>query len=347
MRISCRHGRPFVAGTMSVAMLLVEIALPPAAQGAVTSPGVVVSNPNVLPPPGDQFGWVDHPCTDQVRFEANWLLPTGETFIGTAVLANSMMVSEFGTPVMRTEGSDVITTFDATLDATVTTLFGEVQSHPLHVLLPGEMSVRLVGKAGKVTGAFLVVVEDMTFSSNAFLVRLDPTRTSRGVIAVTALAGGQYAIECGVDVYSMFSANPGADPPQWLPLCPDSYAPTHYELLAAACPTAGTLFAEFSYSPATPANSKEVAFTDESTGGATSWTWTFGDGTGSSERNPSHVYAAPGFYPVRLVVTNGAAASSKSSAIRIGPLWGHGGPRPRRALHGVPLTGTPHPVPRP
>jgi PKD repeat protein len=32
--------------------------------------------------------------------------------------------------------------------------------------------------------------------------------------------------------------------------------------------------------------------------------WTFGDGAGSSDRNPSHEYAAPGRYEVRLVVTD-------------------------------------------
>jgi PKD repeat protein len=141
----------------------------------------------------------------------------------------------------------------------------------------------------------------------------------------------------------MFSLTAG-DPPQSFPYCPDSNAPTHYELLAASCPGAGALLAAFSATPARPANARPVAFTDQSTGGATAWAWTFGDGTGSSERNPSHTYASPGVYPVRLLVTGAGAASSASSSLRIGPLWGHGGPGPRRALHGVPVTGTPHPA---
>ena len=304
---------------------------------AAVKPGVVVTNPNLLPPPGDQFGWVDHPCTDQVRFDANWVFPGGQTFNGTAVIAHSMIVSELGTPAMRTEGNDVITTFAATLDARITALFDVAQASPLRKLLQGEMSVRLIGKAGKVTGVFLVIVEAMTFQDNTFLVRLDPGRISRGVIAVTDLGGGQYTVECGVDAYSMLSVNPGLNPPQWTSLVPDVNAPTHYELLPAACPAAGSLLAELSYAPAAPTAGIPVAFTDQSTGGATSWTWTFGDGTGSSEHNPTHVYAAPGFYPVRLVVGKTGAAASKSTAVRVGPLWGHGGPRPRRHLHGVPV----------
>jgi hypothetical protein len=307
--------------------------------------GVIVSNPTVLPPPGPQFGWVDRPCATEVRYQADWLLPNGGRFTGTILVANSMVVSDLGAPRMQTDGSDVVTTFSANLDATVTTLEGQVLAHPMVVELPGEMTVRLVGKVGKTTGTFLVTVEALTFSNESFLVKLDPGRRSTGAITVTALGGGSYAVECGVDVYSMFSLSIG-DPPQWFPLCPDGNAPTHYELLAASCPPQNALSAAFAVAPAAPANSKAVTFTDLSTGGATSWTWSFGDGTGSSERNPSHVFAAPGIYPVRLLVQNAGAASSRSCCVRVGPLWGHGGPHPRRALHGTPAAlPAPRPVP--
>ncbi len=39
------------------------------------------------------------------------------------------------------------------------------------------------------------------------------------------------------------------------------------------------------------------------------WSWDFGDGTGSSLQNPSHQYAAAGNYPVRLVVTSANGCS--------------------------------------
>jgi PKD repeat protein len=43
-----------------------------------------------------------------------------------------------------------------------------------------------------------------------------------------------------------------------------------------------------------------VAFEDRSQGEVTSWSWDFGDGQGSSERNPAHVYSAPGEFAVTL-----------------------------------------------
>lgn len=46
------------------------------------------------------------------------------------------------------------------------------------------------------------------------------------------------------------------------------------------------------------------AFTNFSVG-ATSWSWDFGDGTASADKNPVHVFSSPGSYLVKLTVTNG------------------------------------------
>lgn len=45
----------------------------------------------------------------------------------------------------------------------------------------------------------------------------------------------------------------------------------------------------------------EIEFTDASYD-AIAWEWDFGDGTGSSEQSPTHVYFAQGEYPVKLLV---------------------------------------------
>jgi hypothetical protein len=307
----------------------------------IAHPGITVNNPTVLPPAGNIFGWVDSPCATQVRFDADWSLPGGQHYTGIIAEADSMIVSDIGTPALRTEGSDVLSTFGATLRARITTMDGQPLAHPAIVSIPGQMTVRLVGKAGRTTGVFLIVLEDMTFSDNSFLVKLDASRRSGGAITVTDIGGGLYSVECGVDVFSMFSLNPGANPPQWFPLCHDLEAPTHYELLAASCPAGTALAAGLSYLPSAPANGRAVAFTDHSTGGPIAWSWSFGDGASSNQQHPTHVFAAPGTYPVRLLVQSASAASSQSVAVRVGPLWGHGGPGPRRALHGVPVP-TPH-----
>ncbi len=56
-----------------------------------------------------------------------------------------------------------------------------------------------------------------------------------------------------------------------------------------------------------------VQFTDESMGTVTSWLWDFGDGTTSTEQNPSHIYTTAGYYTVSLTVSN--AAGSNTSAM--------------------------------
>jgi len=53
-----------------------------------------------------------------------------------------------------------------------------------------------------------------------------------------------------------------------------------------------------------------VNFTDASTGSPTSWLWDFGDGTSSTEQNPTHTYTAIGSYNVTLIARNACGSSS-------------------------------------
>jgi len=65
-----------------------------------------------------------------------------------------------------------------------------------------------------------------------------------------------------------------------------------------------------------------VAFTDMSTVGANSWSWTFGDGQTSSAQNPSISYGAPGTYNVSLTAQNttSGCSSTFNGTITINPL---------------------------
>jgi PKD repeat protein len=55
----------------------------------------------------------------------------------------------------------------------------------------------------------------------------------------------------------------------------------------------------------------QFTFTDQTTiaSGTLSYAWDFGDGSGSTVKNPSHTYASPGNYDVKLVVKSGAGCA--------------------------------------
>ncbi len=63
-------------------------------------------------------------------------------------------------------------------------------------------------------------------------------------------------------------------------------------------------------------NSLFVSFTDQSapsTGSSiTSWLWSFGDSTISTQQNPTHTYAQPGTYTVCLTITDGVSCNHTS-----------------------------------
>lgn len=61
----------------------------------------------------------------------------------------------------------------------------------------------------------------------------------------------------------------------------------------------------------------QVNFVDKSTGNPTSWNWTFGDGTSSTQRNPIHTYPAAGTYTVTLTASNAGGSNSTSHTVTI------------------------------
>lgn len=68
-----------------------------------------------------------------------------------------------------------------------------------------------------------------------------------------------------------------------------------------------------------------VEFTDLSSGVPTSWYWDFGDGTNSTDQNPTHTYAS-GIYTVNLTVANTGGNSTKVAKNYITALQGSTGP---------------------
>ena len=60
-----------------------------------------------------------------------------------------------------------------------------------------------------------------------------------------------------------------------------------------------------------------VQFTDASSGSPLYWHWDFGDGTTSTEQNPSHAYTAPGTYIVTLTVADLVGSDARTYYITV------------------------------
>jgi PKD repeat protein len=92
---------------------------------------------------------------------------------------------------------------------------------------------------------------------------------------------------------------------------------TGYINVTAAPPPAP--IAAFIGTPLIVSAGSVVQFTDQSLNSPTSWSWTFGDGNGNTQQNPSHVYSAIGNYTVNLTATNsqGSNTLSKTNYIQV------------------------------
>ena len=59
---------------------------------------------------------------------------------------------------------------------------------------------------------------------------------------------------------------------------------------------------------------ESVQFTDQSTGVPTGWSWDFGDGTISTQQNPTHTYYSAGVYNVSLTANNSSSSDTESKS---------------------------------
>jgi PKD repeat protein len=76
------------------------------------------------------------------------------------------------------------------------------------------------------------------------------------------------------------------------------------------CPTPNT---NFNYTT----NNLAVTFNDNSTGGATSYTWDYGDGNSGSGANTNHTYSSPGTYTVCLITQNSCGFDTACSTVNV------------------------------
>lgn len=79
----------------------------------------------------------------------------------------------------------------------------------------------------------------------------------------------------------------------------------------------GPLVANYTFTPAQPTVSDTIQFTDSSTGAPQAWSWDFGDGTFSTQQNPSKKYSQTGNYTVLLTVSRDGASNTVSRTVPV------------------------------
>jgi PKD repeat protein len=92
---------------------------------------------------------------------------------------------------------------------------------------------------------------------------------------------------------------------------------SHGISIATVAPAQPPVVATFAFSPNAPTTGQSIAFTDQSTGTPIFWQWNFGDGTTSTQQNPTHAYATPGDYTVTMIVANSTSTSSATRAVNV------------------------------
>ncbi|QDV05206.1 Protease 1 precursor [Planctomycetes bacterium Poly30] len=104
---------------------------------------------------------------------------------------------------------------------------------------------------------------------------------------------------------ALFSSREGSVPPELIVTLGAPMAPT----------------VAFSANAVTGTSPMSVNFTDESTGGAVVWNWSFGDGGTSVAQNPMHTYMAPGTYSVTLTAISegGTGSLTRTDLITVAP----------------------------
>jgi PKD repeat protein len=85
--------------------------------------------------------------------------------------------------------------------------------------------------------------------------------------------------------------------------------------VSVSIPATPPVSAAFAFAPVSVTVGSSVAFNDQSSGAPTSWLWSFGDGSSSTQQNPSHVFAAAGAYTVTLTASNGSSSAAASRQV--------------------------------
>ena len=147
----------------------------------------------------------------------------------------------------------------------------------------------------------------------------DPTNITFYIDGVQSLqcATPQHYLTCGLDLRLEYALGGG-----W-PLT-NVVANSHYDIDWVRVWRLPGPKAAFNGTPTNGTAPLAVAFSDESTGFITNWSWGFGDGTSTNLASPSgvtHTYAAAGSYTVELMASGpgGTSTSTRSNYLSVTP----------------------------
>ncbi|MCB9230265.1 MAG: right-handed parallel beta-helix repeat-containing protein [Bacteroidia bacterium] len=172
-------------------------------------------------------------------------------------------------------------------------------------------------------GIYIVEVTNPTSGCKGY----DTLVVTGSSLVVNLGPGGQI---CANQPYTLDAGNPGnsyawstgATTQTVVVTQPGSYSVTVTDNIGCSATssvtlTAGSAITSDWNAPASKPLFQPVSFTDQSTGSPTSWLWNFGDGSTSTQQNPSHVYVAMGSFNVCLTVSNGACSDTYCDDITI------------------------------
>lgn len=96
-----------------------------------------------------------------------------------------------------------------------------------------------------------------------------------------------------------------------------SASTTRALVVSGSTPGTQAVTAAFAVSSSITTPGVSLTFTDQSTGSPTQWSWSFGDGTSSTARNPVHAFSAPGTYGVTLTASKPDSSSAATRQITV------------------------------
>jgi PKD repeat protein len=123
-----------------------------------------------------------------------------------------------------------------------------------------------------------------------------------------------YMLEAATDLYGSCSQELASTTNAW------------YAVGVGAAATNGVPTAAFTANATASCSAPLTVQFANTSNGATSYVWNFGDGTTSATNAPTHTYTAPGVYPVKLVATGTCSTNSKDSVLKTNYITVNGAP---------------------